>query len=71
MMAAALQVLQQRKVAMTCPELIDVLATEDLWTSPRGKTPSNTLFAAISRDIKDKGKDSAFRKEERGRFVAV
>lgn len=28
MMAAALQVLQERKMAMTCPEIIDVLATE-------------------------------------------
>ncbi|MFO0815053.1 MAG: winged helix-turn-helix domain-containing protein [Gemmatales bacterium] len=71
MMAAALQVLQQRKIAMTCPELIDVMATEDLWVSPGGKTPSNTLYAAISRDIKEKGKDSAFRKAERGRFEAV
>ncbi|MBL8823609.1 MAG: winged helix-turn-helix domain-containing protein [Planctomycetia bacterium] len=70
MMAAALQVLQERKVAMTCPELIDVMATEGLWTSPGGKTPANTLYAAISRDIKDKGKASAFRKAERGRFEA-
>ena len=44
MMAAALQVLQQRKMPMTCPELIDVLATEDLWTSPGGKTPAATLY---------------------------
>lgn len=70
MMAAALQVLQERKVAMTCPELIDVMATEGLWISPGGKTPANTLYAAISRDIKDKGKASAFRKAERGRFEA-
>ncbi|MBL8823797.1 MAG: winged helix-turn-helix domain-containing protein [Planctomycetia bacterium] len=68
MMAAALQVLHERKAAMTCPELIDVMATEGLWSSPGGKTPANTLYAAISRDIKDKGKASAFRKAERGRF---
>jgi hypothetical protein len=49
MMAAALQLLRDRKVAMTCPELIDVMATEDLWTSPGGKKPANTLYAAISR----------------------
>lgn len=71
MMAAALQVLQERKAAMTCPELIDVMATKGLWTSPGGKTPANTLYAAISRDIKDKGKDSSFRKAERGRFEAM
>ncbi|MBL8823017.1 MAG: winged helix-turn-helix domain-containing protein [Planctomycetia bacterium] len=71
MIAAALQVLKARKVAMTCPELIDVMATEGLWVSPGGKTPANTLFAAISRDIKDKGKASAFRNTDRGRFEAV
>ncbi len=70
MMAAALQVLQQRKVPMTCPDLIDVLATEDLWTSPGGKTPAATLYAAISRSIKDLGKASPFRKTERGKFEA-
>jgi hypothetical protein len=68
MMAAALQVLQERKVPMTCPELIDVMATEGLWTSPGGKTPAATLYAAISRSIKDLGKASAFRKTERGKF---
>ena len=45
MMAAALQVLQHRKVAMTCPELIDVMATEDLWVSPGGKTPANACIS--------------------------
>ena len=70
MKSAALQVLQQRKEAMTCPELIDIMATEDLWTSPGGKTPANTLYAAISRDIKVNGTDPAFRKAERGRFEA-
>jgi len=70
MIKAALQMLQDRKVAMTCPELIDVMATKDLWTSPGGKTPANTLFAAISRIIKEQGKASAFRKSVRGKFVA-
>ena len=50
---------------MTCPELIDVMATKDLWTSPGGKTPANTLYAAISRDIKLNGTGSAFRKVDR------
>ncbi len=48
MIAAALQVLQDRKVAMTCPELIDVMATEGLWVSPGGKTPANT-WAGLRR----------------------
>jgi len=70
MIKAALQVLQERKVAMTCPELIDVMATEGLWVSPGGKTPASTLYAAIGQSIKDEGKASAFRKSERGKFEA-
>ncbi|HQR08352.1 MAG TPA: HTH domain-containing protein [Gemmatales bacterium] len=68
MIKAALQVLQDRKMPMTCPELIDVMATEDLWTSPGGKTPAATLYAALARSIKDLGKASEFRKTERGKF---
>ncbi|MFT3883657.1 MAG: HTH domain-containing protein [Gemmatales bacterium] len=70
MIKAALQVLQDRKVAMTCPELIDVMSTEGLWTSPGGKTPAATLYAAISWSIKDLGKASPFKKSERGKFEA-
>ncbi len=55
---------------MTCPEMIDVMATEGLWTSPGGKTPAATLYAALARSIKDLGKASPFRKTERGRFEA-
>ncbi len=70
MIKAALKVLQERKVAMTCPELIDVMATEGLWVSPGGKTPASTLYAAIGRSIKDLGKGSPFRKTESGKFEA-
>jgi HB1, ASXL, restriction endonuclease HTH domain len=70
MIKAALQVLQDSKVPMTCPELIDVMAMEGLWVSPGGKTPASTLYAAISRSIKDEGKSSPFRKTERGKFEA-
>ncbi len=70
MIKAALQVLKDRKVAMTCPELIDVMTTEGLWTSPGGKTPAATLYAALARSIKDLGKASPFKKSERGKFEA-
>jgi hypothetical protein len=39
-------------------------------TSPAGKTPASTLYAATSWSIKDEGKASAFRKTERGKFEA-
>jgi hypothetical protein len=55
---------------MTCPELIDVMAIDGLRTSPGGKTPVSTLYAAISRSIKVDGKAWAFKKPERGKFEA-
>ena len=55
---------------MSCPELIDVMATEGLWVPPGGKTPAATLYAAIGRSIKDDGKSSPFRKAEKGKFEA-
>ena len=70
MIKAALQVLQDRKVPMTCPEMIDVMATEGLWVSPGGKTPASTLYAALARSIKDEGRSSPFVKSERGKFEA-
>jgi HB1, ASXL, restriction endonuclease HTH domain len=70
MIKAALQVLQERKVPMTCPEMIDVIATDGLWEPTGGKTPASTLYAAISRSIKDDGKSSPFSKTERGKFEA-
>lgn len=36
-----------------------------------GKTPHATLYAAIIREISDKGTESRFRKVERGRFEAT
>ena len=50
--------------------MIDVMATEGLWTSPGGKTPASTLYAALSRSIKDEGRSSPFKKSERGKFEA-
>lgn len=36
-----------------------------------GKTPHATLYAAIIREISDKGSESRFRKVDRGRFEAT
>jgi hypothetical protein len=54
-----LQVFQDRKFPMTCPELIDLMATEGFWASPGGKAPAATLYAALSRNIKDFGEEFA------------
>lgn len=67
---AAAKVLAATGEAMTTKELIDAMATKGFWTSPGGKTPDRTLYSALARDIAANGKESRFKKGERGKFVA-
>jgi hypothetical protein len=69
--AAAARVLAETGREMTCPELIEAMAAKRYWTSPGGKTPASTLYASIYQEIKSKGKDSRFKKTERGKFAAT
>jgi hypothetical protein len=66
---AAVKVLGETGQAMTCPELISAMATKGYWTSPGGKTPQATLYAAVAREITIKGALSRFRKADRGKFA--
>ena len=36
-----------------------MMAIEGLWVSPGGKTPASTLYAALSRSVKELGKEFA------------
>jgi hypothetical protein len=65
---AAATVLKAKGEAMRSAELIAAMAEQGLWSSPNGKTPAATLYAAILREIGAKGKDARFRKTERGKF---
>ncbi|MFO0839617.1 MAG: winged helix-turn-helix domain-containing protein [Phycisphaerae bacterium] len=65
---AAAQVLKASGQAMRSGEMIAAMAEQGLWSSPNGKTPEATLYAAILREINAKGKDARFRKTERGKF---
>ncbi len=67
---AAAQLLATSKEPMGCKELIEAMAAKSLWSSPGGKTPHATLYSAILREIKVKGKDARFTKTDRGRFAA-
>ena len=55
---------------MTCPEMIDVMATEGLWVSPGGKTPASYALCRYIAEYQRRGQASAFRKTERGKFEA-
>jgi len=65
---AAVRVLAEARRPLTCREMIDAMAAKKYWTSPAGKTPANTLYAAILREIQTKADQARFRKVDRGRF---
>ena len=66
---AAAQVLAGAKEPMNAKEMIEAMASKKLWTSPGGKTPHATLYSAIIREISVKGKESRFKKTDRGNFA--
>ncbi|MDA8745255.1 winged helix-turn-helix domain-containing protein [Rubripirellula amarantea] len=65
---AALAVLKKARKPLSCKEVVEAMGKQKLWTSPGGKTPDATLYAAILRDIK-KGADARFKKAAPGRFT--
>jgi len=71
-LSAAAKVLKERDPAdgpLNCKQMIERMAAKGYWTPARGgKTPANTLYSAILREINTKGDDSRFEKVERGRF---
>jgi hypothetical protein len=68
---AAAKVLGESKEPLNTKQMIEVMATKGYWTSPGGKTPHATLSSAIQREINVKGKESRFKKTERGHFTLV
>ena len=65
---AAAKVLGQSKEPLTTKVMVEKMSAKGFWSSPGGKTPHATLYAAILREIQKKGVDARFRKVERGRF---
>ena len=65
---AAARVLAEAGVALTTKELIGRMAAKGYWSSPSGKTPASTLYAALMREVNTKGEQSRFRKVGPGRF---
>ena len=66
---AAAQVLARADKPMGAQDLITAMAEKGLWTSPGGKTPHATLYAAMVREIGTRGKEARFKKVERGLFI--
>ena len=68
---AAATVLERSGEAMPVRAMIEEAKASGLWTPTGGKTPEQTLYSAIIREIKDKGDASRFRKAGRGLFASV
>ena len=67
---AAAKVLAETGRPMSCPELIAAMAAKGYWSSPNGKTPAATLYAALTREATAKGAASRFRKVGPGQFAS-
>ena len=66
---AAAKVLAETTEPMNCRQLIETMTEKDYWQPNAGKTPQNTLHAALCKEIKTKGSDSRFAKAGRGQFA--
>ena len=67
---AAAKVLSDAGTPLNAKQIVERILAQGLWKT-EGKTPSATLHAALSREIKQKGDGSRFRKAERGLFTVA
>jgi hypothetical protein len=67
---AAVKVLAEAKTPLNCKQMIEAMTAKDYWKpSHAGKTPANTLHAALGAEIKKKGAAARFQKVGRGQFA--
>ena len=71
-LGAAVRVLEEHKGTdpLNCLQMVEQMTAKGYWAPRRGgKTPANTLYAAILCEIRDKKEASRFKKVDRGRFI--
>ena len=66
---AAAIVLEACDRPLSCKEIIAKAIDAEIWQPKEGKTPSNTLYASLLREIKNKADDARFEKADRGKFT--
>ncbi len=54
---------------MSCETIVNLAASRGLRKPTTGKTPANTLYSSILREINNKGTAARFVKTERGKFA--
>jgi hypothetical protein len=67
---AAAKVLSESKEPMRVSEIVEKAKSKGYWESRAGKTPEATIYAAVIREIRDKGANARFVKKDRGLFAA-
>ena len=71
LLSAAAAILAESDEPLNCKRMIELAKERGLWTPGAGKTPEQTLYSAIMREIKDKGDAARFRKSPlRGHYLA-
>jgi len=67
---AAAKVLVLAGRPMNTKEMVEKMLADGLWKTG-GRTPAATIYAAILRQVRAKGKDARFRKTDHGQFQAT
>lgn len=71
LLSAAAAVLAESDEPLNCKRMIELAKERGLWTPGAGKTPEQTLYSAIMREVRDKGDAARFRKSPlRGHYIA-
>ena len=65
---AAIAVLEESDEALNTKQMIEQAKAKGLWTPGEGKTPEQTLYSAIAREIKAKGDAARFKLVTKGHF---
>ena len=68
LMKAAVAVLEESGEALNTKQMIELAKQKGLWTPGEGKTPEQTLYSAIAREIKAKGETARFKMVSKGHF---
>ncbi|MCC7409525.1 MAG: winged helix-turn-helix domain-containing protein [Phycisphaeraceae bacterium] len=67
-LTAAMQVLAGAGEPLSARQIVERMFAQGLWKTD-GKTPHATIYAAIHREIAEKGTTARFAKVERGKFT--
>ena len=68
LLKAAIAVLEESDEALNTKQMIEQAKAKGLWTPGEGKTPEQTLYSAIAREIKAKGENASFVQVSKGHF---